>query len=164
MLNKEVADLLRAQINKEFFSAYLYLDISNYYYDKSLNGFGNWFKIQAKEEQEHAMLILEYLQDNGESVKLEAIAAPEASFADFRAPLAAALEHEQYITASIHTIYAEALKTNDFRTRQFLDWFVKEQGEEEKNSNDLLGRFDLFGNDAKGLYALDAELAGRKED
>ena len=70
MLNKEVADLLRAQINKEFFSAYLYLDISNYYYDKSLNGFGNWFKIQAKEEQEHAMLILEYLQDNGESVKL----------------------------------------------------------------------------------------------
>ncbi len=164
MLNKEVADLLRAQINKEFFSAYLYLDISNYYYDKSLNGFGNWFKVQAKEEQDHAMLILEYLQDNGESVKLEAIAAPDTAFADFRAPLAAALEHEEYITASIHNIYAEALKANDFRTRQFLDWFVKEQGEEEKNSNDLLGRFDLFGNDAKGLYALDAELAGRKED
>lgn len=164
MLNKEVADLLRAQINKEFFSAYLYLDISNYYYDKSLNGFGNWFKIQAKEEQDHAMLILEYLQDNGEAVKLEAIDAPNTSFADFRAPLAAALEHEQFITASIHTIYAEALKANDFRTRQFLDWFVKEQGEEEKNSNDLLGRFDLFGNDAKGLYALDSELAGRKED
>lgn len=161
MLKKEVSALLEQQINKELYSAYLYLDISNYYYAKNLNGFGNWFKIQAQEEQDHALLFLTYLQNNGEAPKLEAIAAPDKTFSNFRDPLAAALEHEEYVTSLINAIYAEAIKANDFRTLQFLDWFVKEQGEEEKNTNDLLGRFDLFGSDLKSLYALDAELASR---
>lgn len=161
MLKKEVADLLEQQINKELYSAYLYLDMSNYYYDKNLDGFGNWFKIQAQEEQDHALLFLTYLQNNGEAPKLAAIAAPDKTFSNFRDPLAAALEHEEYVTSLINAIYAEAIKANDFRTLQFLDWFVKEQGEEEKNTNDLLGRFDLFGSDLKSLYALDAELASR---
>lgn len=161
MLKKEVSALLEQQINKELYSAYLYLDISNYYYAKNLNGFGNWFKIQAQEEQDHALLFLTYLQNNGEAPKLAAIAAPDKTFSNFRDPLAAALEHEEYVTSLINAIYAEAMKANDFRTLQFLDWFVKEQGEEEKNTNDLLGRFDLFGSDLKSLYALDAELASR---
>ena len=161
MLKKEVSALLEQQINKELYSAYLYLDISNYYYAKNLNGFGNWFKIQAQEEQDHALLFLTYLQNNGEAPKLAAIAAPDKTFSNFRDPLAAALEHEEYVTSLINAIYAEAIKANDFRTLQFLDWFVKEQGEEEKNTNDLLGRFDLFGSDLKSLYALDAELASR---
>lgn len=161
MLKKEVSALLEQQINKELYSAYLYLDISNYYYSKNLDGFGNWFKIQAQEEQDHALLFLTYLQNNGEAPKLAAIAAPDKTFSNFRDPLAAALEHEEYVTSLINAIYAEAIKANDFRTLQFLDWFVKEQGEEEKNTNDLLGRFDLFGSDLKSLYALDAELASR---
>ena len=161
MLKKEVSALLEQQINKELYSAYLYLDISNYYYAKNLNGFGNWFKIQAQEGQDHALLFLTYLQNNGEAPKLAAIAAPDKTFSNFRDPLAAALEHEEYVTSLINAIYAEAIKANDFRTLQFLDWFVKEQGEEEKNTNDLLGRFDLFGSDLKSLYALDAELASR---
>ena len=107
------------------------------------------------------MLFLTYLQNNGEAPKLEAIAAPDKTFSNFRDPLAAALEHEEYVTSLINAIYAEAIKANDFRTLQFLDWFVKEQGEEEQNTNDLLGRFDLFGSDLKSLYALDAELASR---
>ena len=159
MLKKEVASLLEQQINKEFYSAYLYLDISNYYYSKNLDGFGNWFKIQAQEERDHALLFLTYLQNNGEAPKLSAIDAPDKVFNNFRDPLTAVLKHEQYITALINNIYAEAMKVNDFRTLQFLDWFVKEQGEEEKNANDLLGRFDLFGSDPKSLYALDAEMA-----
>ena len=161
MLKKEVSALLEQQINKELYSAYLYLDISNYYYAKNLNGFGNWFKIQAQEEQDHALLFLTYLQNNGEAPKLAAIAAPDKTFSNFRDPLAAALEHEEYVTSLINAIFAEAIKANDFGTLQFLDWFVKEQGEEEKNTNDLLGRFDLFGSDLKSLYALDAELASR---
>ncbi len=161
MLNREVASLLEQQINKELYSAYLYLDISNYYYAKNLDGFGNWFKIQAQEERDHAMLFLTYLQNNGEAPKLTAIDAPDQDFANFRDPLAATLVHEEYVTSLIHAIYAEATKANDFRTLQFLDWFVKEQGEEEKNANDLLGRFDLFGSDPKSLYALDAEMAAR---
>ena len=77
MLKKEVAALLEQQINKEFYSAYLYLDMSNYYYSKNLDGFGNWFKIQAQEERDHAMLFLTYLQNNGECPKLGAIDAPD---------------------------------------------------------------------------------------
>ena len=153
--------LLEQQINKEFYSAYLYLDMSNYYYSKNLDGFGNWFKIQAQEERDHAMLFLTYLQNNGECPKLGAIDAPDKVYESFRDPLAASLVHEEYVTSLINAIYAEAMKANDFRTLQFLDWFVKEQGEEEKNANDLLGRFDLFASDVKGLYALDAEMAAR---
>ena len=76
-------------------------------------------------------------------------------------PPDAALKHEYYITASINDIYAEAYAVKDFRTMQFLDWFVKEQGEEEQNTDDLCKRFDLFGTDPKGLYLLDNELAAR---
>lgn len=161
MLQTEVAKLLSEQVNKEFYSAYLYLDMSNYYYEQNLNGFGNWFKVQAQEEQDHAMLFLTYLQNNSVRPALEAIAAPDKTFKDFRDPLAAALEHEQYVTSLINRIYAAALQVNDYRTVQFLDWFVKEQGEEEKNTDDLLKRYELFGNDAKALYMLDAELAAR---
>ena len=75
-MNSNVSKLLNEQINKEFYSAYLYLDMSNYYYGKNLDGFGNWFKIQAQEERDHAMLFLTYLQNNGECPKLSAIEAP----------------------------------------------------------------------------------------
>ncbi len=161
MLNKDVVRLLNEQINKEFYSAYLYLDMSNYYDLKNLNGFSNWFMVQAQEERDHALLFMTYLQNNNEEIKLAAIAGPDLAYADYKAPLTAALEHEQFITASIYSIYEEASKHKDFRTQQFLNWFITEQGEEEKNSEDLVDRYDLFGNDAKSLYLLDAELAAR---
>ena len=161
MLKKEVAALLEQQINKEFYSAYLYLDMSNYYYSKNLDGFGNWFKIHAQEERDHAMLFLTYLQNNGECPKLGAIDAPDKVYESFRDPLAASLVHEEYVTSLINAIYAEAMKANDFRTLQFLDWFVKEQGEEEKTAEDLIKKLELFGQDGKGLYMLDSELASR---
>ena len=161
MLDKKVAQLLEEQIVKELYSAYLYLDMSNFYYDKNLDGFGNWYKVQAQEERDHAMLFLTYLQNNDVRPKLGTVDAPDKVFNDFRDPMAAALEHERYVTDLINTIYAAAMKVNDFRTLQFLDWFVKEQGEEEKNATDLLGRYDLFGHDAKGLYSLDSEMAAR---
>jgi len=161
MLNTQVAKLLNNQINKEFFSAYLYIDISNYYFDKSLNGFGNWFKVQAQEERDHANLFISYLLNNEEKVTLDAIDAPGKDYSDFKAPLLEAASHERYVTSLIHTIYGEAMNVHDFRTTQFLDWFVKEQGEEEKNIDEVTKRFDLFGSDAKGLYMLDSELAAR---
>lgn len=162
-MNEKVAALLKDQVNKEFYSAYLYLAFSNYYYGVSLDGFGHWFEVQAREEQEHAMKILKYLQDNDEKVTLEAIAAPNANFSDNKAPLTAALKHERYVTSLINAIYREARQCDDFRTCQFLDWFIAEQGEEEKNTSDLLAKFELFGSDAKGLYLLNAELNGRAD-
>ena len=161
MLDKNVQKLLNNQINKELFSAYLYLDISNYFYDKGLEGFGNWYKIQAKEEQDHADLILQYLQNNGERITLEAIEKPNHSYEQLKDALTVSLKHEQYVTSLIHAIYDAAQAVKDYRTMQFLDWFVKEQGEEEKNADDMIKKYDLFGSDAKALYMLDNELKAR---
>ena len=161
MLNQEVAKLLNEQVNKEFYSAYLYMDMANYYSDESLNGFENWFFIQAQEERDHALLFRQYLLNNGESVKLLPIAEPDKTYESFRDPLVYALEHEQYVTASINNIYEAAYKVKDFRTMQFLDWFIKEQGEEEKNADDNIKKYDLFAGDPKGLYMLDNELKAR---
>ncbi len=161
MLNKKITDLINSQINKEFYSSYLYLDMSNYYCDKNLNGFGNWFAIQTREEYDHAMLFLKYLLNNNEKVELTPIAAPDKTYSDFKQPLAVSLEHEIFISASINNIYADAYTLKDFKTMQFLNWFVKEQGEEEQKADDLNKRFDLFGTDARGLYLLDAELSSR---
>lgn len=160
-MDKKVAQLLNEQVNKEFYSAYLYLDMANFYDDKGLDGFANWFEIQAKEEQDHALLIYKYLHNNSEPVSLDAIAKPDKEFKTLADPLTAALEHEKYVTASINTIYAAATAVNDYRTVQFLDWFVKEQGEEEKSSADLITKMELFGDDARSLYLLNSELAGR---
>lgn len=161
MLNQEVAKLLNEQINKEFYSAYLYMDMANYYSDQSLNGFENWFFIQMQEERDHALLFRQYLLNNGVSVKLEEIAAPDKKYENFRDPLVMALEHEEFVTASINTIYEAAYKNKDFRTMQFLDWFIKEQGEEEKNADDNIKKYDLFAGDPKGLYMLDNEMKAR---
>ena len=161
MLNAKVKELLNQQVNKEFYSAYLYLDFSNYYEARGLDGFANWYKIQAQEERDHAMLFYQYLQNNNEKVTLEAIAKPDKVFTCDMDPLKAGLEHEEYVTSLINDIYAAAYEVKDFRTMQMLDWFVKEQGEEEKNAGDLITKMELFGADAKGLYMLNSELAGR---
>lgn len=161
MLDVKVAELLNVQVNKEFYSAYLYLDFSNYYMEQGLEGFANWYKIQAQEERDHAMLFMQYLQNNGCKVTLEAIDKPDQVFASFADPLKAGYEHEQYVTSLIHTVYDAASQAKDFRTMQFLDWFVKEQGEEETNAEGLIKKFDLFGSDPRSLYMLDNELAAR---
>lgn len=160
-MHEVIAALLNEQINKEFYSAYLYLDMANFYTGKGLDGFANWFEVQAKEEQDHAILMYRYLHNNGEKVILETISKPDKDFHTLMDPLKASLEHEQYVTSSINHIYAAAQKENDFRTIQFLDWFIKEQGEEEKNSMDLITKMELFGDDARSLYMLNSELAAR---
>ncbi|MGN1078294.1 MAG: ferritin [Candidatus Gallimonas sp.] len=161
MLDKKIAEMINDQINKEFYSAYLYLDFANYYADEGLDGFAHWYEIQAQEERDHAMMLRRYLIDNGLRVTFDAVAKPDKTFSDHTAPLQAGYEHEQYVTSLITAIYAEAFAQKDYKTMQFLDWFVKEQGEEEKNADDLLKKMKLFGTDAKGLYALNQELAAR---
>ena len=161
MLDQKVSELLNNQINKEFYSAYLYLDFSNYYYDQGLDGFGNWFKVQAQEERDHAMLFIQYMQNNGEKIELNAVDKPDVALTDAKTVLEETLKHEQYVTSLIHNIYDAAYSVKDFRTMQFLDWFVKEQGEEENNVDNLIKRFELFGDDPKSLYMLDSELGAR---
>lgn len=161
MLDDKIVDLIDKQINMEWYSAYLYLDIHDYYIDQELDGFGNWFYIQTQEERDHAMLFVKYLQNNNCRIRLFDVKAPDVRFSDFREPAAAAFKHEQEATASINNIYATAYGLKDFRTMQFLDWFIKEQNEEEKNTETIVKKYDLFGGEAKGLYMLDSELATR---
>ena len=158
-MDKKVAELLNDQINKELYSAYLYLDMANFYSAKGLDGFANWYEIQAKEEQDHAMLIYKYLHNNGQTVTLGAIAKPDKEFKELMDPLKAA--HAQYVTSLINAIYDAAQEGKDHRTVQFLDWFIKEQGEEEMNSSGMITKMELFGGDAKALYMLNSELAAR---
>ena len=160
-MNVKVHELLNQQINKEFYSAYLYLDFSNYFEDVGLDGFANWYMIQAQEERDHAMLFYQYLQNENQKVTLEAIAKPDKVFTCHMDVLKAGLEHEQHVTSLIHDIYSAAYDVKDFRTMQFLDWFVKEQGEEETNANDLITKMELFGFDPKSLYMLNQEMAAR---
>jgi ferritin len=161
MLNEKVSELLNNQIVHELYSSYLYLHFSNYYEEQGLKGFANWYMVQSKEEYDHAMLFVQYMQNNDVKVTYGAIPKPDAVLEDAMAPLAAGLKHEQFVTELIHTIYAAAYEVRDFRTMQFLDWFVKEQGEEETNATDLIKKMELFGSDSKGLYLLDQELAAR---
>lgn len=161
MLNEKVAELLNIQVNKEFYSAYLYLHFSNFYVEQGLDGFANWYRIQAQEERDHAMLFVEYMQNNDVPVTYEAIAKPNAALSDNMDPLKAGYAHEKYVTSLIHELYDAAYSVKDFRTMQFLDWFVKEQGEEETNASDLIKKMELFGSDPKSLYLLDQEMAGR---
>ena len=160
-MDKRVHELLNQQINKELYSAYLYLDFSNYFKRVGLDGFANWYNIQAQEERDHAMLFYQYLQNEGQLVTLEAVDKPTHSIECHMDVLKAGLEHEKYVTSLIHDIYSASYDVRDFRAMQFLDWFVKEQGEEETNANDLITKMELFGGDAKGLYMLNQELAAR---
>lgn len=160
-MNKKVADLINDQINKELYSAYLYLEFANYYAAVGLDGYENWYRIQAQEERDHAMLFYQYLHNNDEKVTLKAIDAPQCELNDNMAPLKKGLEHEKYVTGLINDIYAAAYADHDFRTMQMLDWFVKEQGEEEKNATDMITKMEMFGSDPKGLYMLNSEMAGR---
>ena len=109
MLNEKVIELLNDQINKEFYSAYLYLDIANYYTEQDLDGFANWYTIQAQEERDHALLFMKYMQNNGLKVTLEAIGKPDKVFDSLLAPLEVAAEHERYVTALINEFMEQTL-------------------------------------------------------
>ncbi len=160
-MEAKVAKLINEQINKELYSAYLYLDFSIFYEAQGLDGFANWYMIQAQEERDHAMLFLKFLQNNGEKVTLDLVDKPDKKLETLMDPLKFGLEHEKYVTSLINDIYGAAYEVKDFRTMQFLDWFVKEQLEEEKNADDMIKKMELFGNDSKGLYSLDSEYAAR---
>ena len=160
-MNATIHELLNQQINHEFYSAYLYLEFSNYFKRKGLDGFANWDQIQAQEERDHALLFYNYLHNENQPVTLEAIAKPTGEYASHLDVLKAGLQHEKFVTSLINNIYSAAYDARDFRTMQFLDWFVKEQGEEETTANDLISKMELYGSDPRSLYLLNQELGAR---
>ncbi len=157
----EVYDLLNKQINEELYSAYLYLTFADYYDERGLKGYANWYMVQVQEELAHAKILRRFLLDQGYSVKMFAIAEPDMEFDNDLAPLKAGLAHEKHITDCINKCYSAAAKTSDWRTVKLLDWYIQEQGEEETNASDMVKDFELFGISPQGLYALDQSYLAR---
>ncbi|MGN0287167.1 MAG: ferritin [Atopobiaceae bacterium] len=160
-LDANVTSALNNQINKELYSAYLYLTFADYYDDRGLKGYANWYMIQVQEEVAHAKILRRYLLDNDFKPTMEAIDKPDKTFANDLEPLEEGYKHEQYVTSLINDCYKAAYDVHDFRTMQLLDWFVKEQGEEETNAKDMINDYKLFGSTPQGLFDLDQKYQAR---
>lgn len=162
MISQRMQELLNKQINMELFSGYLYLGMANYYEEQGLSGFAHWFEKQASEEYEHAMRLRQYCYDNDVPVTLEAIGRPDQTYADFKAPLVAAYEHEKIITAAINKMVDVAIEEKDYRTKLMLDWFVNEQFEEEVTASDNITNYKLFVTCGSGLRHMDSKMGARE--
>ena len=161
MLKKSVEDAINAQVNAEFWSAYLYLSMSMNFAAQGRNGISYWFKVQFQEEQAHAEIFMNYLNSRGARVVLHPIAAVEIDWATPLDAFKATLAHEQIVTAFINDIYALAESEKDYATREMLNWFISEQVEEEESAQELIDKFTLIGDNGMGIYMLDQELAAR---
>ena len=162
-MDKKLEKAINEQINKEYFSSYLYLAMAAYFEAKSLPGCSNWMKMQAKEEEFHASKFFDYLNDRGCRVILEAIDKPKADFKSVRDVFEYTLAHEKKVTASINNLYKIAQKVNDNASIMFLQWFITEQVEEEKSASDILAKLDFIKDDSMGILMLDKELGARPQ-
>ena len=161
MISKKIEEALNAQINAEFWSAYLYLSMSANFAVKGNPGFANWFNIQFKEEQDHAQIFIKYLLSRGGKVALSPI---EAVKTEWESPLDAykdTLEHEKKVTSMINNLYALASAENDYATQSMLKWFIDEQVEEEETAQGLIDSLTMIKDNCFGIYMLDKELSAR---
>ncbi len=161
MINEKLEKAFNDQINKELYSEYLYLSMQAYFERLNLKGFVNWMSVQVQEEHAHALGMFDYLNQRGGNVQLEAIDKPET---DWESPLAVfeqVLAHEEYVTSRINALMDVAEETKDRAAMSFLNWYLKEQVEEEDNVGNVLATLKLIGDDKKALLMLDKDLATR---
>jgi len=161
MLSKTVMSALNEQIQKEYYSSYLYLAMSAYCEVSNLPGTAKWMRIQSQEELSHAMKLFDYVADRGGRVALKAIAQPPAEYKSALDIFKKALEHEKFVTASIHKLYALSVKENDYASQIVLQWFVTEQVEEEKNATQIVEQLKMVGDSKTSVMLLDRHLAKR---
>ena len=161
MISHKMQQALNEQINKELYSAYLYKAMSAVCSQENLDGFANWFNIQAQEEYAHAMGFYNHIIDRGGVVNLLAIDAP---FLKERKPLdlfKRALEHEQYVTACIYELSDLARSENDKPVKLLLDWYIREQLEEESTAEKIIDTLSRFGNNENALFFIDKDFSTR---
>ncbi|MGB9613937.1 MAG: ferritin [Fervidobacterium sp.] len=162
MIGEKVLNALNEQVGKEMFSAYLYLSMASYFDSIDLMGFGKWMKIQAKEELGHAMKLYEYIYGRGGRVELPALQKPQHLWESPLKAFEAAYHHERFITESINKIYELAKEEKDYATEQFLQWYIKEQVEEEAQTELIYRKLQKFQDSPMGLYMLDKEVGSRE--
>jgi ferritin len=164
MISKKMAQAINIQINREFYSAFLYLAMANDAMDKGFKGTAAWFGVQFKEEQGHALKFAKYLEDRGAKVELAAIDAPKTEWADLSEMFKDALAHEKKVTAWICDINTLAIEEKDYATQNMLRWFIDEQVEEEANATDVIWMLDMASGSKGALYQADHKLGKRKDD
>lgn len=160
-IEKKMEAAFNEQINKEYYSEYLYLAMKTLFAQMNLPGFVNWFNIQVQEERAHAEGMYEYVLERGGNVELFAIDKPVVNGKTPLKIFKQVLEHEQYVTSRINAVYDVAEEVKDRAAMLFLNWYVKEQVEEEASVGDVLAKLEMIGDDKQGLLALDKELATR---
>ena len=161
MITKKVQDAINSQINAEFWSAYLYLSMAQYFHAQGRSGMAHWFEIQFQEEQAHAQILINYLNSRDGRVLLSAIDAVPTEWKSELDAFEEVLKHEQKVTALINDLYYVAESERDYATRARLDWFVTEQVEEEETAREIIDRLKLIGDNGLAMYTLDTELGAR---
>ena len=161
MLSEKLLDALNEQLNKEYYSSYLYLAMAAYFDDKNLQGMANWMKLQSDEEHLHAMKFFDFIIRVGGRVKLKAIGEPSSEWDSPQSAFEAAFKHEQFISKSIYELVSKAIDEKEYATQTFLNWFVDEQVEEEETVKAIVEKFIMIGDSASGMYMLDTELGSR---
>lgn len=162
MITKKMNALLNDQFNFEMHSAYVYLGMVTYAASLGLNGIAGWFKVQVKEELEHATKFFEYIQQQGGDVALEDVAAPTLKYTSAAQLFEESLKHERKVTKRIKDLAAAARKEDDYTTEQFMNWFLNEQVEEEAQLMDILQKLEIGGKTGNSLLILDGILGQRK--
>jgi ferritin len=161
MISPKIEEALNEQLNREMYSAYLYMSMSAHCNATGLKGFANWFMVQYHEEMVHAMKIYEYILRQAGHIRLKTIQEPPGHFTTPLEMFEKTLEHERYITRSINERMDLAIAEKDHATQFFLQWYVNEQVEEEENDNDIIAQLKLIGDNPQGLMMLDRELSAR---
>lgn len=161
MINEKLQEAFNDQINKEFFSEYLYLAMKIYFQELNLQGFVNWFDVQVQEEHAHAMGMVNYLNDRGGTVELRAIDKPVVEGTTPLQVFEHVLRHEEFVTSRINHLMDVAEEVKDRAAMSLLDWYIKEQVEEESTVGGVLATLRLIGDDKKALLMLDKDLAAR---
>ena len=161
MLAKPIEDAMNAQITNELFASNQYLAASAYFEDSSLPGFAHWMRMQAEEEREHAMKFYDFIHDRNGRARIGAVPQPVADFGSPLGVFEKTLAHEERVSGQINTIYALAVRENDFASQAFLNWFVTEQVEEEKQAQQLVDTLRMIGDRGDALVLLDRELGAR---
>jgi len=163
-MNKNLLNEMNEQINKEFYSGYLYLAMAAHFEAQNLGGFAKWMELQAQEELEHGMKFYSFLNDLGERVELRAIEKPQTEFGTPQEIFKQVLEHEKFVTSRIYFLFDLAVSEKDYAAQVFLQWFVNEQIEEEKNASEILESIRLAGDSGNFLLMLNKTLGERKAD
>ena len=162
MISEKINKAINEQINKELYSAYLYVGMAAYAASLSLNGIANWFKVQTGEEVQHATKLMNYITEQGGKIVLKAIDAPAQKFTSVAGLFETTLAHEKVVTASINGLVTLAKKEGDAATEIFLQWYVTEQVEEEANPTEILQKLEIGGKTGSSILILDGILGQRK--